>query len=284
MGKILWLASYPKSGNTWLRVFLHNLFRDPNEPYDINKLNEFCSADYVAVWYQQHLRKPPEQMTPEEVAALRPKVHEALTRVHADTVFVKTHNALVMSHGTEMITMAHTAGAIYVVRNPLDVAISYSHHYGLDLDTAIEALNLPGNTTPNEGAHVYQIYGSWSENVKSWTATPHPALHVMRYEDMSERPVETFGAAAAFLGLRPSRERLQRALQNSSFEELQKQERSHGFDERSEKTVQFFRQGTTGQWRDVLTPAQVERIAGAHEEQMRRFGYWPAKAERAKAS
>ena len=284
MGKILWLASYPKSGNTWLRVFLHNLFRDPDEPYDINKLNEFCSADYAAIWYQQHLRKPAEEMTEQEVAALRPKVHEALTRVHPDTVFVKTHNALVESHGTEMVTMSQTAGAIYVVRNPLDVAISYGHHAGLDIDTAIEALNLAGHMTPNEANHVYQVYGSWSEHVKSWTGVAHPALHVMRYEDMLERPMDTFGAVAAFLGLRPTRERLQRAIQNSSFDELRKQEAKHGFEERSEKTTGFFREGRAGQWRETLTPAQIERIAGAHQEQMRRFGYWPPKTEQARAS
>jgi hypothetical protein len=284
MGKILWLASYPKSGNTWLRVFLHNLFRDPNEPYDINKLHEFCSADYVAVWYEQFAGKPALEISPEEVAAIRPRVHEALTRVHPDTVFVKTHNALVVSHGTEMITMAHTAGAIYVVRNPLDVTISYAHHYGLDIDTAIEALNLPGQMMPNTPRHIYQIFGSWSENVKSWTASSHPALHVMRYEDMTARPLETFGAAAAFLGLRPSRERLQRAIAASSFDELQKQEAERGFDERSDKAERFFRKGQVDQWRDVLTPAQVDRIVEANEEQMRRFGYWPMPAAQAKAS
>jgi hypothetical protein len=278
MGKILWLASYPKSGNTWLRVFLHNLFRDPNEPYDINKLNEFCSADYVGAWYQTFSRKPAIEMTMEEVAALRPQVHEALTRVHPDTVFVKTHNALVSDRGSEMITMAQTAGAIYVLRNPLDVTISYAHHYGLDLDTAIEALNLPGQMMPNSNLHVYQIFGSWSENVKSWTATPHPALHVMRYEDMTDHPLETFGAAAAFLGLRPSRERLTRALQNSSFEELRKQEDKDGFQERSDKSEKFFRKGEVGQWRALLTSAQVDRIVEANKEQMERFGYWPLPA------
>lgn len=280
MGKILWLASYPKSGNTWLRVFLHNLFRDPNEPYDINKLHEFCSADSVSAWYEQMAGRKATELSEEEVASLRPKVHEALTRIHPDTVFVKTHNALIVSHGTEMITMAQTAGAIYVVRNPLDVALSYADHYGLDIDTAIEALNLPGQAMTNTERHVYQVFGSWSENVKSWTGNPHPALHVMRYEDMTDRPLETFGAVAAFLGLRPTRERLQRAIDNSSFGELQKQEAARGFEERSEKAEKFFRKGQSGQWREVLTPAQVDRIVSAHEEQMRRFGYWPLPANR----
>ncbi len=105
----------------------------------------------------------------------------------------------------------------------------------------------------------------------------------MRYEDMVERPLETFGATAAFLGLRPSRERLTRAIENSSFDKLRAQEAAAGFEERSEKSERFFREGRVGQWREIMTPDQVDRLAGAHQEQMRRFGYWPIRSERMRA-
>jgi hypothetical protein len=284
MGKLLWLASYPKSGNTWLRVVLHNLFRDPDEPYDINKLHEFCSADYVAPWYQQFDPRPSEEIPLERIAELRPKVHESLTRVHPDTVFVKTHNALIEDRGTGMITMEHTAGAIYVIRNPLDVVPSWANHYGTSIDHAVEALNLSGHYAPSSKRHVYQVFGSWTEHVASWTAHPHPALHIMRYEDMAARPLETFGAVAAFLGLRPSRERLQRAIDNSTFDELKKQESKNGFGERSDNAESFFRKGQVGSWREVLTPEQVDRVIESNKEQMQRFGYWPLPAEQARAS
>ncbi len=278
MGKIVWIASYPKSGSTWLRAFLHNLLRNPDQPYDINQLTHFTMSDSQAAWYGMFDPRPTEQLSKEEVAVLRPRVHEAMTRAFPDSVFVKTHNALIEDRGHSMITLEHTAGAIYVVRNPLDVAISHSHHYGLDLDQSIFVLNRPGVEGENEPNYVYEWHGSWSQHVASWTLRPAPNLRVVRYEDMLETPHETFGAVAAFLGLKPPRERLHKAIRLSSFRVLREQEERHGFRERTVKSERFFRAGTAGQWRLALTARQVEAVTSVHAEQMARFGYWPLPA------
>jgi hypothetical protein len=189
-------------------------------------------------------------------------------------VFVKTHNFLGEIEGVPLVTMEHTAGAIYIVRNPLDVVISYSHHYGVDIDTAIEQMNNPLMGTPTTEMVVRQVYGSWSMNVQSWTQVPMPSLHVMRYEDMYSQPFQTFATVARFLGLNPPRERLQKAIDNSSFKALQRQERQHGFIERSANS-RFFREGRPGQWRKALSEEQIARIVEAHREQMARFDYIP---------
>ena len=130
MGKIVWLASYPKSGNTWLRSFLHNLLRDPKEGYDINSMADFTIGDSFVGWYAPLIGRAPGDWTFEEVGKVRRKAHEAMTRAFPDSVFVKTHNALAADPYAPLITLELTAGAIYIVRNPLDVAISYSHHLG----------------------------------------------------------------------------------------------------------------------------------------------------------
>ncbi|HWA45723.1 MAG TPA: sulfotransferase domain-containing protein [Hypericibacter adhaerens] len=275
MGKIVWLASYPKSGNTWLRVFLHNLFRDPAEPYDINQIDKFSVSDSAAGWYQQLDPRPVTEMTDEEIAQLRPRVHKAITGIFPDNVFVKTHSALVMSHGTPAITMEQTAGAIYIVRNPLDVVISYAHHYGRTLDEAILEVNRPGLQTQTGERHVYELLGSWTEHVASWTSRPNPALHVMRYEDMLAEPERAFGAVTNFLGLTVRRERLLKAIEQSSFRNMREQESQKGFAERSDKSDRFFREGRAEQWREVMTQEQVDAIVAAHRQQMSRFGYFP---------
>jgi hypothetical protein len=274
MGAIIWLASYPKSGNTWTRAFLHNLLMNPKEPADINALNRFCLGEDKAQYYTQFESRPLTELTFKEVMALRPKVHQLLTEAFPDSVFVKTHNFLGEIEGVPLVTMEHTAGAIYIVRNPLDVVISYSHHYGVDIDTAIEQMNNPLMGTPTTEMVVRQVYGSWSMNVQSWTQVPMPSLHVMRYEDMYSQPFQTFATLARFLGLNPPRERLQKAIDNSSFKALQRQERQHGFIERSANS-RFFREGRPGQWRKALSEEQIARIVEAHREQMARFDYIP---------
>lgn len=275
MGNILWLASYPRSGNTWLRVFLHNYLRNSAEPYDINRLRDLTTSDSDARWYRMLDPRPCEFLTKEEVAALRPKVHQAITRSRPDTVFVKTHNALMIDRGTPMISEEHTAGAIYVLRNPLDVALSYSVHFGISPDEAVAALNRPGNQSKSNEPHfVYEFHGSWSENVESWTARDTKSIHVVRYEDLQAAPAETFGKMLRFLGLPVNGERLERAIANSAFPVLQAQERKAGFRERSRKSDSFFRAGRSGEGAERLSPGLIQSLEEVHETQMRRFGYW----------
>ena len=139
-------------------------------------------------------------------------------------------------------------------------------------------MNTPGYTIANFEGGVYELYGSWSENVMSWTRKAHPGLHTMRYEDMLARPEETFGKLCAFLRLAPSAGDLQAAIEKSSFERLKGQEEKHGFWEKPKDAARFFREGRSGAWREKLSPDQIGAIAGGHAEQMARFGYDTARA------
>jgi hypothetical protein len=275
MGGILWLASYPKSGNTWLRAFLHNFMRNPDQPYDINKLMEFTAGESQTILYRQFDPRPWTEYTRDDVAKLRPQVHRELTKFFPDTVFAKTHNALLEDRGYPTVNMEVTVGAIYVVRNPLDVAISYSHHLRLPVDEIIEVMKTKGAMTAPSEKHVYEFMGSWSQHVESWTGKPNPRLHVVRYEDLLESPFKGFGGVTKFLGINAPRDRLDKAIKQSSFKVLKNQEKTKGFIERPEKAEAFFRKGEAGQWRRDLTPEQVKRVVDEHREQMSRFGYVP---------
>ena len=275
MGGIIWLASYPKSGNTWLRAFLHNLFVNADKPAGINELGRFARLDPDGTAYESLARQPLKDMSPEEIAALRPRVHHALARTSPDSVFVKTHNFLGEAGGLPLVTMECTAGAVYVVRNPLDVVLSMTRHYGNTIDEAIAALNDPAFHTSSPGHPVAAVHNSWSTHVTSWTQNPSAALHVLRYEDMVEKPIKTFGALARFLGLDPPRGRLKKAIRFSSFNVLRKQEEAQGFGERSPFSERFFAVGKTGQWRKRLSPEQIGAVVDANREQMEQFGYLP---------
>jgi hypothetical protein len=275
MGGIIWLASYPKSGNTWLRAFLHNFWREPDRAYDINRLSDLTVGDSQVSWYQRIDNRPPAEYTTADIQRIRPLVHRGFAAISPDSVIVKTHNALVEDDGHPMITLEVTAGAIYVVRNPLDVLISYSHHLGQPLDYMIDYMSCIGASTLTNEQNVYELQGSWTENVESWTDPPNPKVHVMRYEDMLEAPLGAFTGLVEFLGLERDRQRIAKAVKLSSFKVLREQERRHGFRERPPQAKAFFRDGSAGQWRKLLTPEQVGKMVAAHRAQMARFGYVP---------
>jgi len=275
MSKIIWLASYPKSGNTWMRAFLHNLFRDPNEAYDINKITDLSISDSSIDWYKAQDKRHWTEWSAVDVARMRRVAQLAMCHVKPDDVFVKTHNASVKFLGYPMMHQDLTAGAIYIVRNPLDVCISLSHHYGTDIDTTINILADPSIGSKTNDKIVYEVHKSWSIHVDSWTNPPRPGLAVLRYEDMLHNPIKAFGGLTQFLGLNPPRKRLERAIERASFKTLRRQEDEQGFKEKSPFAQKFFREGRAGQWRELLTPAQIDKVILAHKEQMQRFGYWP---------
>jgi len=278
---IVWLASYQKSGNTWTRAFLHNLARvmaGEDAEQDINRMGEFSTWENAKAFYTEALGFEPTDAHKGQIAAARRQVQRQIADAHDDLVFVKTHHALVRDRGHSTINFEVTSGAAYIIRNPLDVAISLAHHLGVDIDRAIEVMATSRAESAVTEQSVHEVVGSWSQHVWSWTRTPHRAIHVMRYEDMLADPVSAFGGLAAHLGLGVTREQIAVASERSSFDRLKQQEARGGFAERFFPEQQFFREGRTGQWKERLTRAQIDRIVRDHGVQMARFGYLSAGA------
>jgi hypothetical protein len=278
MGNIIWLTSYPKSGNTWMRAFLFNLFCNTREAMDINTIGggDLITSESLLRWFQPLDKRPPKAWSADDIARMRPQAQKAIADSVAGTIFCKNHAALTMVRGHPSINMAVTSGALVIVRNPLDVVLSLADFMGRPLDDAITIMGTRDFELPSSGQGVGHTIGSWSQNVASWTARPSPQLHVVRYEDLIDRPDEIFAGVTAFLGLTPPDWRLKTAIENASFDVLAGQEKDHGFAERSAHQKRFFRSGKAGAWRDSLSEAQVARIVADHREQMARFDYLPA--------
>lgn len=275
MANIVWMASYPKSGNTWVRAFLHNYLADGDTPSDINKLNDFFANESNVSWYRSLVKGDVEALSKEDICRLRPEVHRRIAASRPGTIMVKTHNFLGAYEGLPLLTMGLTSGAIVVVRNPLDVVSSVADHFGLSIDEAIDFMGADTTGTPTDENNVVSVLTSWSTHVDSWTRDDSGATHVMRYEDLLDKPKKHFGALVAFLGLPRDPARLKRAIEHSSFSSLQKQEQREGFIERSPSSSRFFRSGRKNQWRDLLSDDQVERLITDHRDMMRRFSYLP---------
>jgi hypothetical protein len=276
MGNIVWLASYPKSGNTWLRAFLANLIANRPLPVALAELPKYGTLEADPELYSRIAGQPSTELDFDQLCALRPQVHAAIAAAAPKTVFVKTHSMAGALDGVPLHTPAVTAAAIYVVRNPLDVVISMSHHFAIDLDAAIDYLGDERAATDNNDLFTTEFLGSWSQHVKSWADLESTRILVMRYEDLLEKPTKWFGKIARLVGLDMDRGRVERSIKHSDFRSLAGMEKRDGFVEVPIKGKRFFRAGRSNQWREALTRDQVVRIIASHRVQMQRFGYVPA--------
>jgi hypothetical protein len=275
---IIWLASYPKSGNTWLRIFLYHITRimvgAPLDGNDLNRLDR--SSVYEARLldlYSQLLGKPVQQADWREILPVRPRVHSEVVKRVPTPIFVKTHLALISVDGMPVINLDVTLGAIYVVRNPLDVVLSLSDHMGIPLEYAVETMCLDGYRVPHTAIEIYEPWGSWREHVGSWTSTGQNTILPIRYEDMLASPSKVFRAVMNHVRQRPTDAQIEEAIELSSFNRLQEIEKEAPFRERAPGTERFFRVGRSGQWQDKLSEDQIRRLVSFNHRYMRRFGY-----------
>ena len=272
MGGIIWIASYPKSGNTWLRIFIENLFKNTTEPARINELSVVKHNDNSPKLFNQIIGREIDAMTDSEIHPYRGAVQNHLAAGN-ESIFVKTHSALQYYEGRPLIYLEHTAGAVYILRNPFDMVVSFSDHYRISYDDAIEAIAAPSHRVQTTNQGIFQILAGWSNHYRTWFGVDnfHPLL--LRYEDMVRNPIKTFGKFTKFLGLPKNPERLRRAIKNSSFDEVSSQETVTGFSERSRPDQKFFRSGKVGGYKSILSEAQIAKIINAHGELLFEKGY-----------
>jgi hypothetical protein len=275
--KGIWIASYPKSGNTWVRLFILNLLREISgnaaDAQDINHLSDHTVWETSADPYRQLLDRNPMECSPEEIARTRPQAQRLVAEARSRPFFIKSHLGVARIEGYPTVNFEMTLAAIYVVRNPLDVAISYARYTGREINQVIEQMADPALRSQGSERFVYEFMGSWSTHVASWMSVSHRPIYIIRYEDMLTAPFKVFGGLARFLRLSPSPEQLKAAIDKSSFSQLSKQEAEKGFIERPPTAGKFFRVGKADQWRDALTKEQVAKVVEAHAPMMQRGGY-----------
>ena len=272
---IVWIAAYPRSGNTWTRLFVCNLARllaGAEEERNFNNLLPLSPWDGDPKYYREHVdvAAPDSEEKITRIAMLRHQVHRDFASRNSGLVFGKTHWLLGRAFDRATFDFSVMAGAVYCVRNPLDVAISLAHHLNQTVDFAVRFMG-------RSNAYIStDLLGSWSENVESWTRSLGPDVCIVRFEDLLEDPHLWFGVVARHIfGAQPTEQQIARAVELCSFDRLQSQEEEHGYFAYESKAKKFFRAGRRGQWRKVLNAPQVERILHDHGAYMGKFGYLP---------
>ncbi len=274
---IVWLASYPKSGNTWLRAQLTALLREG--PVDLDRLVGGGLAEDRHL-FDDMVGLDSSELRPDERTYYRSLVHLELAGECALPSFVKVHDRFSGgAPGKGLFPQAASAGAIYVARNPLDVAISLAHHNGESVDRAIARM-ADATATLNfwsdriSSSHPVEL-GGWSAHVESWIEQSVMPLLLLRYEDMVADPAGCLVRVAEFSGLAVDGHQIGDAVERASFPVLRRAEVERGFVERPASLSSFFREGRAGGWRSVLGADQVERLVRDHGEWMSRLGFLP---------
>jgi aryl sulfotransferase len=270
-----WLASYPKSGSTWLRIVLATLLS--GRPADINAIPLLNAVASDRRQFDDVLGIESADLTLEQETSLRPRVYESWAAEATEPIYCKTHDAyLETPAGEPLFPSAVTLGAVYVVRDPRAVAVSLAYHTAQTVDEAIAFMNNPAAAFSVPAGHMprqlHQRLKRWQDHVESWLAAPFP-VHVVRYEDMHDNPHAAFASIAAFLGLPADPERIAAAIETAAFPRLQAVEQAAGFIEKPIQAAMFFREGSVDGWRQNLLPQQAARIVAANEAVMQRLGY-----------
>ena len=275
---IVWLASYPKSGNTWLRMFLKSYFLKPGEKFSLEGsiLDSFKPQGFPD---QELLDKLKVDYNKFDEIAKNWEAMQDYINLNKKTNFVKTHNAMCSINSYQFTSQRNTKGAIYIVRDPRDVLISLSHHMGLKHDKSFEHFSSSYNFEyPSSGDRRFKkaLMGTWSEHYKSWKNYKSCRTLVVKYEDMLLDGYSTFSKIINYLkeidAAEFDEEKLKEAIKQTQFEELQKMEKNDGFSEKGRGEL-FFRKGKTGAWKEELSVDLIKKIETIFKDEMIELGY-----------
>ena len=279
-----YLASYPKSGNTWCRVFITELLRlagdDPGAELNLNQDIETGAIASSRLWLDDQLGVNSCDLSFSELDPLRGRAGASAWLFAEGERFHKVHDAFqsLDSRGRPVVSTAGCSGVVYILRHPEDVAVSLSHFFSWPLERCVDHLLDPNAAlVPGErfgGRQVRQHMGRWDQHVRSWADQTQLPVLIMRYEDMLANGLETFTKLARFLGLPDEPKLIQQALDNTSIDRLKKLEDDvDGFAEKPSGCERFFRSGRTGEGAEQLTIEQRKRLAKGLAEAMKRFQY-----------
>ena len=277
---IIWIASYPKSGNTWVRSFLTSYYFCKNGIFDVQNLDKI--QDY-----------PNKQFFESEVKEGEIHKHwEKSQKTLCDKKeirFLKTHNSLIEAFGNKFTHPKYSLGVIYVVRDPRNVITSIKNHN--DFQTYDEALKLMQNDNAilTDYKHLKNyakttIMNSWRINYQSWLNNNFFRRLTIRYEDMITNPVQTFRDIVVFINTicrfndNFDLEKFNNSIETTSFKNLQNLEEEGKFSENvyskyDKRKIKFFYQGPNNDWKKNLNQELAIKMNEYYKDDLKKFNY-----------
>lgn len=275
---IIWLASYPKSGNTLLRSILASyLFsNDGKLKLDyIYKIRQFPSID--------DFQKLNIDLSNEKEVFQNFIEAQKIINKDKKIKFVKTHSSLARINECNFTDFNNSLGAIYMVRDPRNVVTSFAHHYNLSIGQAVSVMIDPKRWLVKTDLVYKTFMSSWSINYNSWKQMKNKVLFV-KYEDLLNRKKTTlikifkFLDELGFKNLKLDMAKLNKVIESSDFSTMQKLEKNEDFkegviDQETGKRKTFFRLGPKNDWKQILDNKYKEKIEIVFKKEMTELGY-----------
>ena len=279
---IIWIASYPKSGNTWLRALLASYYFTNEGSFSLSlldKIDAFPSDKFFKEYNDQFSKV-------EDTCKYWLKEQEKINKKNKIT-FLKTHSAICKINGNSFTNKENSIGAIYIVRDPRNVITSISNHYQISIEDAFQFMKdeKRGIINKKDGRYLgFQAVWSWSINQKTWVENNLFPVLVIKYEDLLKETYNTFRKVIEFINKISNSSKTfnkskgKNSIKNTSFEKLQRMENDHGFAEainkkETNKKIKFFNLGQKNNYKNLLSQDFIIKMNEFYKEELIKFNY-----------
>ena len=275
---IIWLASYPKSGNTLLRSILGAYFFSKDGNFEFDHLYKI--GQFPAYRFFDNLNI--DINNEKEIFSNYINAQNLINKNSSTINFLKTHSALAKLENCNFTDQSNTLGAIYIVRDPRNVATSFAHHYQIDIDSVVKAMSHVDSNLPKTKLLPTTFISSWNSNYNSWKALGDRTL-IIKYEELTNFKKETLIKVFNFfknLGMKKKLDisKLDKIIKTTEFKKMQKLEKEKNFtesifDNKTGKKKTFFNLGPKNDWKKILDDKNTKKIEENFNKEMIELGY-----------
>ena len=281
---IIWISSYPKSGNTIVRSLLSSYFFSKDGNFDFDLLNNIRQFPDISLFKKLQIDTTNEkEVVKNYINAQKLIIKKGL--IH----FLKTHSSNIRVNNNHFTDLNNSLGVIYIVRDPRNVLKSYANHFQITEETAANHLTQPMfsygmNNSNNQENKIITHVGSWSYNYNTWKSfKTHGRYLMVKYEDLINDKEKIFINILKFIhklakiNFVLDKSKLKNILDSTSFEKMQDLESKKGFMEsvtdQTGKKIRFFNLGPKNNWKKSLDLQIQKKIENSFEKELKELKY-----------